>query len=113
MCRGYEGGCFLVTHLHEVTAVATLAQGRSSPVYAVARVAVDPGGLLFLTFSYVLCFTLLDSRRYQREHRCVMRCNKRLAVRTEMNAWGPVRMCWLYSSSYKVRSYPSRVNWLS
>jgi hypothetical protein len=42
MCRGYEGGCFLVTHLHEVTAVATLAQGRSGPVYAFAWVAVDP-----------------------------------------------------------------------
>ena len=38
---------------------------------------------------------------------------ERLAIRTEMNAWSPVRMCWLYSSSYKVRSYPSRVNWLS
>jgi hypothetical protein len=63
--------------------------------------------------SQILCFTLLDSRRNQRERRCVMRCNERLAIRTEMNAWSPVRMCWLYSSSYKVRSYPSRVNWLS
>jgi len=31
---------------------------------------------LRLLFSYVLCFILLDSRRYQRERRCVMRCNK-------------------------------------
>jgi hypothetical protein len=58
-------------------AVATLAQGRGDPVYALARVAVDPGSLLS---SYVLCFTLLDSRRYQRERRCVMQCNERLAV---------------------------------
>src|SRR5215204_3315153 len=28
----------------------------------------------------ILCFTLLDNRRYQRERRCVMRCNERLAV---------------------------------
>jgi hypothetical protein len=33
-----------------------------------------------LTFSKVICFTLLDNRRYQREHRCVMQCNGRLAV---------------------------------
>jgi hypothetical protein len=66
-----------------------------------------------LLSSYIRCYILPDSRRYQRERRCVMRCDERLAVRTEMNACGPVRMCWLYSSSYKVRSYPSRVNWLS
>jgi hypothetical protein len=29
----------------------------------------------------ILCFTLLDNRRYQRERRSVMRCNERLAVR--------------------------------
>src|SRR5215211_4816523 len=28
----------------------------------------------------ILCFTLLDNRRYQRERRSVMRCNKRLLI---------------------------------
>ena len=28
----------------------------------------------------ILCFTLLDNRRNQRERRCVMRCNEPLAV---------------------------------
>src|SRR5215204_5782158 len=28
----------------------------------------------------ILCFTLLDNRRYQRERRCVMRCNGRLLI---------------------------------
>jgi hypothetical protein len=28
----------------------------------------------------ILCFTLLDNRRYQRERRSVMRCNERLVV---------------------------------
>ena len=28
----------------------------------------------------ILCFTLLDNRRYQRERRSVMRCNERLDV---------------------------------
>jgi hypothetical protein len=58
MRRGHEGGCLLVAHLHEVAAVGTLGQGRDYPVYAVARVAVDPGGLLS---SYVLLRPLLHS----------------------------------------------------
>jgi hypothetical protein len=33
-----------------------------------------------LLSSYVLCFILLDNRRYQRERRSVMRCNERLVV---------------------------------
>ena len=28
------------------------------------------------SYRTILCFTLLDNRRYQRERRCVMRCNK-------------------------------------
>src|SRR5918994_618074 len=31
----------------------------------------------------ILCFILLDNRRYQRERRSVMRCNERLAVRAD------------------------------
>jgi hypothetical protein len=33
-----------------------------------------------LLSSYVLCFILLDSRHYQRERWCVIRCNEGLAV---------------------------------
>jgi hypothetical protein len=38
---------------------------------------------LRVNYSYwtILCFTLLDNGRYQRERRSVMRCNERLAVR--------------------------------
>jgi hypothetical protein len=33
------------------------------------------------SYRTILCFTLLDNRRYQRERRSVMRCNERLTFR--------------------------------